>query len=64
MTDQEQEDLDEAVHEAKATEAAEINNSGPDAQREYLGIGTRESDLIGSTIENAALCFAFGSQDA
>lgn len=31
-----QEELDEAVHEAKAAEAAEINNEGPEAQRAYL----------------------------
>jgi len=29
-------DLDELVHEAKAAEAAAINNAGPEAQREYL----------------------------
>jgi hypothetical protein len=31
-----QEDLDEAVHEAKAAEAAEINNEGREAQIKYL----------------------------
>lgn len=32
-------ELDEAVHDAKATEAAEINNSGREAQIAYL-LGT------------------------
>ena len=31
-----QEDLDEMVHEAKAGEAADINNSGKEEQVKYL----------------------------
>lgn len=31
-----QDELDELVHDAKAAEAAAINNAGPDAQREFL----------------------------
>jgi NAD(P)-dependent dehydrogenase (short-subunit alcohol dehydrogenase family) len=31
-----QEDLDELVHDAKASEAADINNGGPESQVEYL----------------------------
>lgn len=30
--------LDEAVHDAKSGEAAEINNSGIQAQLKYLGV--------------------------
>ena len=31
------EEMDEAVHEMKGQEAAEINNAGEEAQRAYLG---------------------------
>ena len=31
-------ELDDAVHEAKAEEASAINNEGPEAQRKYLSL--------------------------
>jgi len=38
-------DLDVAVHEAKAAEAAEINNSGLEAQIEYLVASCSQAEV-------------------
>ncbi len=38
------EEMDEAVHEMKGQEAAEINNAGEEAQRAYLGTTERRGE--------------------
>ncbi len=38
--------LDEAVHERKSYEATDLNNEGPKAQLEYLGMSLREVEGI------------------
>jgi hypothetical protein len=43
--------LDELLHDAKASEAAAINNDGIEAQAEYLGLDAAElADLVAKPV--------------
>jgi len=58
------EDLDDLVHDAKANEAAEINNGGLEDQLEYLASGSSAAETyLKDLIEAVASASARHDQD-